>query len=202
MTASQLYNSIPSDQQGAALLVLSAFRYISDLGLAPTPAASATPTDLTHHLTADKEAALREKVVSEIWEPDLRSELVDRIVAVVSSRLVDAITLKAVIRKAIAEKDEYDRTDGKRGKSAYWKTLAIWLKGVYEQNGLKWTSTKGAVEPRPKQPRVAPADLAEVAAEAGGEFDAKPAGRLNAGNLKGLLDGYRVFEKEKKQAQQ
>ena len=126
-------------------------------------------------------------IVSDIWEPDLRSELVDRVVYAVSTKLVDSTTLKIVIDKAIAAKKEYADTGGRRGKDSNWTTLATWLKGVYEQNQIKWTSTKGAVEPRPRQRSVADLLGDKTAAEAMGDGG----GRVQLGSLKELIDGAR-----------
>ncbi len=96
-------------------------------------------------------ARLRAAIVARIWEPDLRSELVDRIVGVIGAGWVDVRATKAAIRKAAEARADYERTNGTRGVDSLWKPLATWLKGVYEANGAAWTPTASAIEPQPKQ---------------------------------------------------
>lgn len=96
----------------------------------------------------------RVQLVRSIWEPDLRKDLVDRIVDAFDAGYFDVVTLRATIRRAKNRKLDYDRSNGVKGKDAIWKTLASWVKGIYESQGRKWTPTTSAVEPRPAaQPR-------------------------------------------------
>ena len=105
---------------------------------------------LPENVDKGKVARLRAFIVSEIWEPELRSELVDRLTNAVVTRMTDAKTLRAAIKRAKSLKADYDRTGGGKGRDAIWRTLAAWLRGVYESKGIEWRETRAALEPRPE----------------------------------------------------
>lgn len=106
---------------------------------------------------ASEEAAkTRAEIVAQVWEPDLRSDLVDRIVLARVNGWIDQPTIKAAIKKALDARAEYERSGGQRGRDAAWKSLAVWIKGVYESNNAAWTPTRSAIEPRPSATLDAP----------------------------------------------
>lgn len=104
----------------------------------------------------EEAAKTRDEIVAQIWEPDLRSDLVDRIVYARVSGWIDQPTIKAAIKKALDSRAEYERSGGQRGRDAVWKALAVWIKGVYESNNVAWTPTRSAIEPRPSATLDAP----------------------------------------------
>lgn len=96
----------------------------------------------------------RAELVAKIWEPDLKSELVDRLLQAVDNQWTDEKTLDAVVDKALSLKTAYENTNGKSGSDSTWKPLAMFLQNVYKTNGATWEPTTGKFEPRPKdQPK-------------------------------------------------
>lgn len=104
----------------------------------------------------EETAKIRADIVAQIWEPDLRAALVDRIVAAVVNGWIDEPTLKAAVKKAKDAVAEYERSGGQRGRDSIWKSLAVWIKGVFETNGVEWSATRSAIEPRPSATLDAP----------------------------------------------
>ena len=92
---------------------------------------------------------LRRKIVNQIWEIELRKELVDRLVFAVVTKMTDYISLEAAIKRAKSLKSDYERTDGRYGKDVIWKPLSSWCKDVYESNGVAWKKVASGPEPRP-----------------------------------------------------
>lgn len=193
MTAvSKYYDQLGPTERGAAVLILSTLGYVAKCLETEAPTtATATPATPPANVSDDKLARLRAKLVADVWEPDLRSDLIDRIVEAYRLGWTDAKTLQAVVAKATKAKTLFETSEGQRGKDSNWKTLSTWCKGVFERNGKKWKPTSSALEPRPRQPRVAPEELAEVANESEGRFVDTKEGRVQLGSLKQLLDGYR-----------
>lgn len=116
------------------------------------PSASLDAFVPKRNLTDSQLASFRAKLVNQIWESDLRADLVDRIVFAYDGGYFDVPTLRSAIRRAKSRKADYERSNGLKGKDAIWKTLASWLKGVYESHGVEWTPTASALEPRPEAP--------------------------------------------------
>lgn len=152
------FDALPIDARTsiiASLNWLLAFeRNYQNEGSPVEPAArTVVPVDVAR----DKDSAkYRAEIVAKIWEPDLRSELVDRIVAAIAAGWTDKKSAKAAIKKAVDARNEYDRSGGTRGKDSVWKPLATWLKGVFESNGVEWTPTASAIEPRPELEKTPP----------------------------------------------
>lgn len=99
---------------------------------------------------ADKVARLRSLLVRDIWEPDLRAELVDRCVRLVASGVCNGTELKKAIAHAKEKKRAFEESDGKRGSDSLWKPLGVWCKGKYEAAGVAWSKTDKRLEPQPR----------------------------------------------------
>lgn len=155
-TYKSIISSVPVAKRSLAHAYLQGLAAGVGLTSAQTPAQPVLreqPADVPSISASAKEnGKMRANLVAEIWEPELRVELVDRIVAAYDRGWIDAVSLRAAIKRAQDRKSEYDRTNGARGKDAVWKTLASWCKGIYETNGYEWRATASALEPRPQQP--------------------------------------------------
>ena len=159
----KIYNDSPRPVRNQVAFAAS---LIAELTGAPTAGAAPRATNAD----PDKQARFRAKLVADIWEPDLRSELVDRIANAAALRWFDMKTLTAAIRRAKSLKYDYEKSDGARGKDAIWKTLATWIKGVYAARGVEWTPTSSALEPRaPSRPTPQPAPEPERGATTDGD---------------------------------
>ncbi|MBR0225298.1 MAG: hypothetical protein IJL92_04485 [Thermoguttaceae bacterium] len=108
----------------------------------------------------DYAAKLRRAIVRDVWEPDLRAELVDRCVNLVATKRVTLSELKKAIAEAKEKRRQYELTGGKSGAESIWKPLGAWCRGRYEAEGLVWTKTDKLLEPEP--PRLRPAPLRAV----------------------------------------
>lgn len=155
-TYKSIISSVPVSKRSLAHAYLQGLAAGVGLTSAQTPAQPVLreqPADVPSiSASANANGKMRANLVSEIWEPELRVELVDRIVAAYDRGWIDAVSLRAAIKRAQDRKSEYDRTNGARGKDAVWKTLASWCKGIYETNGYEWRATASALEPRPQKP--------------------------------------------------
>lgn len=172
MTSRQIIDLLNPDQLSLASVVLTTLRYVQEAnaGSFATSVPNAiqrggrdrrsgrrqgAPTLELRRFSPDQAATLHDMIVSKIWEPDLRRELVDRIVYAFDHNWIDAATLKAAISKAKAAKNDYERSQGAVGRDSVWKSLGCWIKGVFSANGERWTPTGSAVEPRPVPKKAA-----------------------------------------------
>ena len=160
MTFEHLLNQLDTPDQGALVSALG-WLVVIEKNRAPSPPASWTlpeqsvspPPTRARTLTPERRSRFRAWLVSKVWEPDLRSELVDRIVFAYEQGFVDASEVKAAVRNTLDRKLDHERTGGRKGKDAIWKTLASWCKSVFETHGVEWTATASVLEPRPQAPR-------------------------------------------------
>lgn len=126
-----------------------AFRLNDALGAPTVSAPARNPSETAPSVNPEERARIRAKLVAEIWEPELRVDLVDRIVDALLTGYTSPAELRAAVKTANDRKQIYDKTNGAKGKDAIWKTLASWIKGRYEAKGVEWTPTRAALEPKP-----------------------------------------------------
>ena len=115
----------------------------------------------------ERRAEFRARLVRNIWAPDLRSELVERVIGIVEARFVVAHDVTLAVKKANSEKKVYDETNGAQGVAAAWISITSWCKNIYATNGYEWTSCAPSVEPSPPpyvRPEIREATPEEVAA--------------------------------------
>lgn len=146
-----ILDSLPGEQYHSVVSALTLFHEFLEQGGATTSGRKKTRDLSLERFDSDTASKLRAQLVAQIWEPDLRRELVDRVVVAFDRNWIDAATLKAAIAQAKDKKREYER--GGAGADSIWKPIASWIKGVFEANGVRWTPTASAVEPRPRRRR-------------------------------------------------
>lgn len=93
----------------------------------------------------------RNVVVRKIWEPDLRAELVDRIVDLTVNGFVRPSEVNKIIDKATHRKRLYDETNGAKGTESIWRTIGAWVKQRWQESGRTWTATNKRLEPQPPE---------------------------------------------------
>lgn len=108
-------------------------------------------------MTPENKAALRRHIVKGIWAPDLKAELVDRLILLMESHTIRAYELNAAIQDAQYKHEQFKTTQGAKGSSAVWKPVAYWAKQKYESAGVRWVKCSGANEP--PLPKEAPPEL-------------------------------------------
>lgn len=116
----------------------------------PAPIKQARPLNWP----ADKVQRYRTFIVRKIWEPDLRAELVDRVVELVVNGFVTYQEVDQIIEKAAQRKRRYDDTNGEKGSESMWRTIGAWTKEKWIESGRAWTATNKRLEPKP--PEVKP----------------------------------------------
>lgn len=97
--------------------------------------------------------SFRSLVVRKIWEPDLRAELVDRIVDLVVNGYVKPDEVGRIVEKAQRRKRQFEETNGVKGCESVWRTIGSWAKERWIQSGRQWTATSKQLEPKPQKPR-------------------------------------------------
>ena len=110
-------------------------------------------------------ADFRLRFVRDIWAPGLRSELVERVIAIKEARFVVAHEITAAVAKAKKQKELYDSTNGAQGVADAWISITSWCKGVYATNGYEWTPCSPNLEPAPpleERPEIREATPEEV----------------------------------------
>lgn len=112
-----------------------------------TPARNDVPR--TRKMTDEQRAKLRSIIVADMWEPDLRRELVDRIVDLVDFGDVSASEVKKQIAAAKEKKNLFRSTSGEKGRESVWQTMATWVRRQWESKGLEWRRTSMDLEPMP-----------------------------------------------------
>lgn len=129
-----------------------------------------------------KAQRLRARIVREIYEPGLHSDLVDRAVLAVVMGLATPAELRAAIQQSKNEKRLLEQTNGYRGRRAIWQTFALIVKSWFDAEGFYWTRTSLKREPKPET------DMTEARLEALLDRDAaikaQIAARIRAANSK------------------
>ena len=97
--------------------------------------------------------SFRSLVARKIWEPDLRAELVDRIVDLVVSGYVRVEEVEKIVEKAQRRKLQFEETNGVKGCESVWRTIGAWTKERWIQSGRQWTATSKQLEPKPQRRR-------------------------------------------------
>ena len=144
--------AIPKSNRRVALAVLAAIgATIKECAKAQEP-----------EWQSDYAAKLRRAIVRDVWEPDLRAELVDRCVNLVATKRVTLSELKQAIADAKEKRRQYELTGGKSGAESIWKPLGAWCRGRYEAAGIVWTKTDKLLEPEPPRSRPAPLRAVDV----------------------------------------
>ncbi len=103
-----------------------------------------------------KIAALRSKIAARVWEPWMRSDLIDRLVAAVAYGWTSASNAFAFCRHAVDQRDVYKSSNGRRGSAHIWSTLALDVKQTVENAGVEWEETRRGFELEPQKERRAP----------------------------------------------
>lgn len=116
---------------------------------------SQQPTIQAHPVSwsEGKIKSFRSLVVRKIWEPDLRAELVDRIVDLVVNGYVKPDEVGQIVEKAQRRKRQFEETNGVKGCESVWRTIGSWTKERWIQSGRQWTATSKQLEPKPQKPR-------------------------------------------------
>lgn len=129
-----------------------------------------------------KAQRLRARIVREIYEPGLHSDLVDRAVLAVVMGLATPAELRAAINQSKDEKRLMEQTNGYRGRRAIWQTFALIVKSWFDAEGFYWTRTSLKREPKPET------DMTEARLEALLDRDAaikaQSGARIRAANSK------------------
>lgn len=97
-----------------------------------------------------KAQRLRARIVRDIYEPGLHSDLVDRAVLAVVMGLATPAELRAAIQQSKDEKRLMEQTNGYRGRRAIWQTFALIVKSWFDAEGFYWTRTSLKREPKPE----------------------------------------------------
>ena len=109
--------------------------------------------------------ALRRAIVAQIWTPDLRAELVDRVVELCEGGGAILSEFNDTARRALYSYRLYQETNHARGLSAPWMSIAAWAKRKYEADRRPWTPVAPALEPKPTQEATQEPTQAFVAPE-------------------------------------
>ncbi len=116
----------------------------------PTSATLSTQSESSRRLTDDQRAQLHEKIVRNIWEPELYVELVDRIVELVDCNVVSLNELSGAVLLAKSKKALWEASNGEKGREM-WSFLGTWCKKNWERSGRTWTKCSGATERKPEE---------------------------------------------------
>ncbi len=131
-------------------------------------------------------AALRRAVVRDIWEPELHSELVDRIVFGLVRGIVGRAEWRGIVAEAQNRRDVYRRSKDGKGAATLWRTVAVKVKSAFDAAGWTWTATTNDREPEPSERSVRRA-VADDDAAAPGE---------SLGTLRAVVRGFDVADAE------
>lgn len=105
---------------------------------------------------------LRSELARIVWEPEINPGLIDRLAAAGALGIAGADRRRCmrIARDAVNERDRYERTEGRAGKSHIWKALGYSVKKLYDAAGYEWTPTRPGVEPEPRRASVCPVAIA------------------------------------------
>lgn len=97
-------------------------------------------------------ASIRAWLVKQLWEPGLRSELIDRIAAAIIADLpgLSRHNVQAIINAAGDAVRYYENTNGLRGRKNKRDTVAPYLRQCLAAAGFAWTPTAPDLEPQPQ----------------------------------------------------
>lgn len=93
-------------------------------------------------LTNEKRESIRRSIVRRIWEPDLRAELVTRVIWLLDRGYLSTQQLTAIFEKAESEQRENNKPR--------WQTIGAEIRKIFESSGFVWTQTARTLEPRPE----------------------------------------------------
>ena len=96
--------------------------------------------------------SIRSWLVKQLWEPGLRSELIDRIAAAIIADLpgLSRHNVQAIINTAGDAVLYYENTNGLRGRKNKRDTVAPYLRQCLDAAGFAWTPTAPDLEPQPQ----------------------------------------------------
>lgn len=139
------FQTLPKSVQSDTLGGLKAFAAFAAeyKGLEPAPEKSIEEKkylETTAPMPKSQRAKFRDKIVRDIWSPELRSELVDRILLLVESKTATTREVGAAIKNAKAKSEAYD----------VWKPVASWCKQKFEDAGAEWAPCAPGLEPQPE----------------------------------------------------
>ena len=144
------YDDAPETVQDSLAFVFKLTRRILDekkVQDAAGVAITITPRVVTES-TAEKAARLRDKLARDLWEVNLKAELLDRAIELYKAGVVTAEEIRAAVAKADDERAAYEKTG--RGVNAKWKSFAAAVKGWYNRAGWMWSPCLGPSEPKPR----------------------------------------------------
>lgn len=136
-TSAPRRNEPPSFSQDVEEAAVNAERFDA----APSPQLKTELPKKAPFPSPSARADYRDKIVREIWSATLRSELVDRIVAIKESGVP-----ACEITEAIGYAKQEELTSGK----PLWKTLGSWCKQKYIDAGYEWVRCSMSLEPKPE----------------------------------------------------
>lgn len=146
---SALYDFLTPETQDVVFLSLLLAKKMAE-GAQPRQTKPAVAIDELDDDAKARAGRLRDLVVRKCYEPELRRELVDRLVLIVVRGWATAKELETAVVNAKKKRAVWEATDGLRGREFMWQTLAKWAKGVYSREGEVWTQTDPAIEPPPR----------------------------------------------------
>lgn len=132
-----------------------ALRFIAGIKeeMLPDQQSSLTQGKTDNAKANSKAQSFRRWLVRQIYEPELRAELVDRIVNLYTSGQASVSEIKETINKARTLKRAFVNSDGMKGKQSMWLTIGAWCKSKYISAGWGWDKTTPRLEPAPAKLR-------------------------------------------------
>lgn len=135
----RLYDLLTPDSQEALQWALTVIAKTRE----PTAKAACKEPDKEERSRAKWRAKLRADIKGHVWEPDLKSELLDRAVALVEAGVVSSKELKATI-----ERSERNPNSEGDGVARRWRYFAAMVKKWTTRTGETWTPCSEFFEPR------------------------------------------------------
>lgn len=147
---SRLFGALAPQSRAALYFSLRLNALLGNLATAPSAEnADDAPAPAPSLLTKRAKEALRRRLVVALWDPQLKAELVDRVVDLRDRGAISDEEIEAAVRLAKQETELYERTNGARGVASKWRSFASSVRGWYERTGASWSPCLGASEPRP-----------------------------------------------------
>lgn len=147
----EAFAALPSDVKEHALTGIMFFNAFRESAESAVVVETRRETPITNARQVDPRqvAKLRQTIVEDIWESDLRAELVDRCVDLAVSGVVTVAELHKAIQRSKAKNQQFKDSGGLRGSESIWRPLGAWCKRKYEDVGRVWTKTNQRLEPAP-----------------------------------------------------
>ena len=143
---SRLYDALEPDTQEALMWALSLVAKLRKSD-APAPEDTAAPLDGIREEEEQKRAEwlanIRADIKRHIWEPDLKSEILDRALMLVDAGVVTMKELETAVKRS-----ERTPPTEKSGKTRRWAGFARTVKRWYSRTSEKWTPCAEIFEPR------------------------------------------------------